>query len=141
MTIKEFLWQYIDAEREINAKLDRLKRYRDMATKTTTVLTPDKVQSTKENNMECVIAQICDMRAEIAQDVVYLRDKQKAVTEAISRLTDNRQKAVLEWRYLNGKHIEEIAVIMNYSYKQVCRIHGKALEAVKDVLECPIKRS
>ena len=27
---------------------------------------------------------------------------------------------------------------MNYSYMQICRLHGKALNLIKDVIECYI---
>ena len=41
MTAKEFLQQYRDADREINAKLDQVHRFRELATKTTQTLTGD----------------------------------------------------------------------------------------------------
>ena len=50
----------------------------------------------------------------------------------------NTSEALLILRYLNFQTWEMIACKMNYSYKQVCRLHGKALNLIKDVIECPI---
>lgn len=138
MTAKEFLWQYLNAEKMVDAKLDRIRRYREMATKTTTTLNPNKVQSSQDNNMERVIAQICDMSAEIEQNIISLRDTQNRVSKAIEEIKDPMQRAVLYRRYINGEKFEEIAVHMNYCYMQICRIHGKALDAVNEVIKCYI---
>jgi hypothetical protein len=128
MTPKEFMWQYLDAQREINAKLDKIRRLREQACKVTQALNPDKVQSSQDNRIERVMAQIADMSVEIEQDVKLLRDKQKAVTEAIREVTDSKQRIVLYRRYINGEKWEEIAVNMHLDYRWILRVHGKALE-------------
>jgi DNA-directed RNA polymerase specialized sigma subunit len=139
MTAKEFLWQYLNAQREIDAKLDKIRKLREQATKITTTLNPDKVQSTQGNNMERAIMQIIEMSEEIEGSVNLLRETQKRVNEAIQGVGDSLQRTVLYRRYINGEKFEEIAVNMNYSYKQVCRIHGKALDEINHVLACPIE--
>lgn len=40
--------------------------------------------------------------------------------------------------YMTDDTLEYIACEMHYSYKQICRLHGKALLRVQNVLECPI---
>jgi DNA-directed RNA polymerase specialized sigma subunit len=136
ITPKQFLWQYIDAEKEINAKMKRIARYREMATKTTATLSDIRVKTSQDNRMERVLDEICDLGAEIESDVKLLKEKQKVVRDTIRMISDARQRIVLELRYLNGETFEEIAVDINYCYMQVCRIHGKALDAIKDVIKC-----
>ena len=46
---------------------------------------------------------------------------------------DKRLRTLLELRYINCMTFEQIAVAMSYSYKQVCRLHGKALLEIR----CP----
>jgi hypothetical protein len=128
MTAKEFLRQYQNAQREIDAKLDKICRLREQATKITTTLNPDKVQSTQDNKMERVMAQICDMSAEIETSIKLLHETQDIVCEAIKQVADPKQRIVLYRRYINGEKWEEIAVNMNLDYRWVLRIHGKALE-------------
>ena len=55
MTKKEFLRQYLDLSREIDAKLEEVSRYRALATKVTQTLAPDKVQCTQGNKMESIV--------------------------------------------------------------------------------------
>ena len=40
-------------------------------------------------------------------------------------------KTLLRYRYLDGKKWEEIACLMNYSYRRVTQLHGKALNIFK----------
>ena len=54
------------------------------------------------------------------------------VPQAIDRLPDERLARLLRLRYIDGMTWERVAVEMHYSYMQVCRMHGKAL----DVIEC-----
>jgi hypothetical protein len=139
MTAKEFLWQYQNAQREIDAKLDKIRKLREIATKTTTTLNPDKVQSTQDNKMERIITEYADMVTEVENSISLSHNTQNIVSGVIRQIKDPIQRAVLYRRYINGEKFEKISVNMNYCYKQVCRIHGKALDAVKYVLECPIE--
>jgi CHASE3 domain sensor protein len=69
MTVKEYLQQYRNADREINAKLDQIRRLRELATKTTSTLTPDKVQSGTENKIERIVTKIVDLGKEVDQEI------------------------------------------------------------------------
>jgi len=78
MTAKEYLQQYRNADREINAKLDQIHRLRELATKTTTVLTPDKVQTSQENKTEIIVAKIVDLENEVDKlidECIYLKNR------------------------------------------------------------------
>lgn len=61
MTAKEYLSQYRDADREIQAKVDQIARLRDMATHITSMSTGDRVQSSPENNIERICAKIREL--------------------------------------------------------------------------------
>lgn len=52
---------------------------------------------------------------------------QREIVEKIEALEDETERAVLDYRYIRGLQWEEIAVKMNYSYRNVTRIHGRAL--------------
>lgn len=52
----------------------------------------------------------------------------KEIHDQIHKMQDGVEKEVLERRYLMGEKWEEIAVQMNYNYRWVLRIHGKALK-------------
>ena len=58
MTKKEFLNQYLNAEKEIGIKLDQIARLRELSTKITQTLTPDKGKSNSENRLESFVSKI-----------------------------------------------------------------------------------
>lgn len=141
MTAKEYLQQYLDADREINAKLEEISRLRAMATATTQTLSADRVQSSPENKIERICGKIADMEAEVDTEIDRLIEIKKRVKTAIRVVPDASQRAVLERRYILGERWEEIAVDLHYTYRHVTRLHGRALRYMaQDVLECPILR-
>ena len=141
MTAKEYLRQYLDADRAINAKLEQISKLRALATKTTQTLQPDKVQSSNENKTEKIIAKIVDLENEVDAEIDRLVEIKKQVENVIATVPNKAQRTVLERRYIDGERWEEIAVKMHYTYRHVIRLHGRALQTlqyvVKNVLECP----
>lgn len=55
----------------------------------------------------------------------------KEIRDRIEALPDEKQKSVLIYRYIKGMGWEEIAVKMGYTYRNVTKIHGKALENLR----------
>ena len=130
VTKKEFLNQYRNAEREIAIKLDEIVRLREMATKVTQVLTPDKVKGGMENRREESIAKIVDMEKEIGASIDNLKKIREQVEYAINAISNANQRDVLRLRYLDGMKWEQIAVKLNYDYRWVLRLHGMALHEI-----------
>lgn len=67
-----------------------------------------------------------------------LLDIKSEILEVIERVPDSVLRQILLSRYIQYKSWEKIAIEMNYSYMHICRLHGKALDAAKDVIECYI---
>lgn len=135
MTKKEFLRQYLDLSREIDAKLEEVSRYRALATKVTQSLAPDKVQCTQGNNFDRVMATLIDLKNQACEDVVVKLRSQAKIIAAINRLQDQRYREVLQRRYIGGETWDEIAVHMHYDRRWVTKLHGEALERI--ALESP----
>jgi len=131
LTAKEYLQQYRNADREINTKLDQIHRLRELATKTTSILTPNKVQTQSQNNTEIIVAKIVDMENEVDREIDELGKIKHNVESAIQEIPDHRHRDVLYMRYLNGKRWEEIAVSLNYDFHYVLKLHGSALYEIK----------
>jgi len=53
------------------------------------------------------------------------------ILERIAMLPDARHRNILMERYILGHTLEQTAVNMHYSYKQICRLHGDACEELK----------
>ena len=140
MTAKEFLQQYLQAERGINAKLEEISRLRSLAMRTTQVLEKDKVfvQSSAGDRMAAIVDKIVDLEREVDQEIDKLQDIKREVLSVINAVRDSKLRAVLQYRYICGNTFEEIASAMRYSWRHIIRLHGQALKKIKDGIECHI---
>jgi len=132
MTAKEYLQQYRNADREINAKLDQIHRLRELATKTTSTLTPDKVQSGTENKTERIVAKIVDLERETDAEIYELIKTKHMVESTINQIEAAALRNVLKLRYINGWRWEKIACELNYDFHYVLKLHGNALYEIKN---------
>lgn len=130
MTKREFLNQYLNAEKEIGIKLDQIARLRELSTKITQTLTPDKVKSNSDNQLESVVSKIVDMEREIGASIDQLERVRLQVESVIDSVPNANQRNVLRLRYINGMKWEQIAVKLNYDYRWVLRLHGMALNKI-----------
>lgn len=133
MTAKEWL----SRARSIEGELDALNEAREIMearlTKGVQTLTGDTVQSTKDPH---AFDKLGELTWQIMEQTREL-DRAKAEIEAVIRKVENgKYRELLVRRYLNGKTFEEVAVKMHYTWRQVHRIHGRALIAVAEVLKC-----
>ena len=130
MTKKEFLNQYLNAEKEIGIKLDQIARLRELSTKTTQTLTPDKVKANSENRLESSVSKIVDIEREIGASIDQLERTRLQVESVINSVPNVNQRNVLRLRYISGMKWEQIAVKLNYDYRWVLRLHDKALNKI-----------
>ena len=130
MTKKEFLNQYLNAEKEIGIKLAQIARLRELSTKITQTLTPDKVKSNSENRLESSVSKIVDIEREIGASIDQLERTRLQVESVINSVPNVNQRNVLRLRYISGMKWEQIAVKLNYDYRWVLRLHGKALNKI-----------
>ena len=131
MTPKEFLSRYRWLNEKINSKLEQAQRIRELASAVSSSCgggsggTSDKVGN--------AVAKLVDLENDINGDIDKLVVIRHEIESAISCVEDEKLQTLLRLRYISCLTWEQIAVKMSYSYKQVCRLHGKALSRVK----CP----
>ena len=136
MTAKEYLAQAGRLDHRINAKLDMLAALKDMATRTTSVMSEDIVSHTRNvHSLQDVIAKIIDTQEEINAEIDRLVDLKREVTDVIRQVRDPSCQVVLEYRYLCYRSWEEIAEDMKLNVRSVYRLHGQALREVDAVLQ------
>lgn len=72
---------------------------------------------------------------ELEREIVAARYRRicafEQVRNCIEALEDEREKLLLTYRYLRGLKWEEICVKMDYKWRQVHRIHARALKNLK----------
>lgn len=128
----KYLKRYINLDREIDRKLEEIARLRSKLTRITQVLTAEpQGGGSIYGKTEEIIAKIVDLEREIDADIdrlISIRDNIKAVIEAVE---NDRERLLLQYRYLDGWTFENIAVEMNYSWRQIHRLHSQALINLK----------
>lgn len=166
MTAKEYLlqisrWQrkiaYLQAmsQEQIKELADEMERLYNQASGLKAIsYDKDHIQISPENTLEAIVIQIEELAADLnkaltteriatRRKVEALQAKIKTAKGMIEGLQNEDYARVLTLRYVEGKRWEEIACLMNYSYRHITRIHGQALAAFttqhKDVLLCPKK--
>jgi DNA-directed RNA polymerase specialized sigma subunit len=128
---KSYLMQYresLDRTREITQHLGELKSE-------AVRLKDHEGQSVKLDEATEKYIDACD---ESADELNRLAELRCDIWNTIHKVEDHKENTLLRMRYISGMTWEQVAVEMHYSYRQTTRLHGKALESVKDVLECPI---
>lgn len=138
MTAKEYLQKYRDAVRKVSAAQDHLDELRAMATRITPNYGAESggVHQTGDK-LGAAVARIMDAESRVSDELELLEATEREVIRTISSVQDGTLSTLLYERYINGKTWEQIAVKMNYTYRRVTQLHGKALNAVKDFLVFP----
>ena len=133
MTAKQFLSRGRWIEQEIQSLMKTRDETKDRLTSITQNYDSDGAQSSKDPHKFDALVELED---KIDRKIDELYRIKNEILDTIFRLDDPRERMVLKGRYVDMQTWEQIAVEMSYSYMQVTRIHGYALNSVKDVIEC-----
>lgn len=137
MKAKEYLQQIKIMNAEINADLEELETLNALATKTTSVMGDERVQSSgSQQKLENYAVKIADLQREISRDIAECLRLKKEARKLIRESCDDNCITLLSKRYFENKKWEEIAVEMNYTYKWVSGgLHGMALAQLQKGLD------
>ena len=129
----KYLKRYILLDKEINRKLEEVSYWRDRLNKITAIYAavPQDGGGSIRPRQEAVIAKIVDLEAEIDREIdelVKIRDDIKNTIEAVE---DDRERLLLQYRYIDGKTLGWIACEMHYNYRWTKRLHGRAISKLK----------
>lgn len=82
------------------------------------------------DKLGAAVARIIDAENRVSDELELLEATEREVVSTISAVQDATLSTLLYERYVNGKTWEQIAVQLNYSWRQTCRLHGVALAEV-----------
>lgn len=122
--------EYLDGYRKCIRQIDRLNE--ELAeiriNKMFPSMTQDGMPHAHNNADLSVYASRIDKTERKIIKARYLKiQKMKEITEKIERMDDENEKDVLFYRYIRLMKWEEIAAKMKYTYRNVTKIHGRAL--------------
>ena len=132
MTAKEYLGQAYRLDQRINSKLEQVLSLRELTTKATATMS-DMPGGGSRNvyKMQDIIGKIVDLENEINADIDKLVDLKREMVTVIKAVTDPELQTILELRYLCFKTWEQIAVDMQYSTRNIYKLHDTAIGAIK----------
>lgn len=121
----------------IDSKLEELSKLDSMVHRVTPVMNTTGGGSASGNpdRYGDAIAKIVDLQKEINRDNDEFIELRKEASELLKRISNPEQYKVLHKKYVMYESFETIAVEMKYSYRHICNIHGRALQAFEKVLE------
>ena len=132
MTAKEYLRRAY----KLNEEIDQLETAKHEMFSRITSITPDyngdTVSGTKDPHKYDAYAQFA---AEIDNRVDELVSIKSDILNTIKKVEDAKLRTLLIARYINFMTFEGIAVMMNYDWRHIMRLHSAALKAVDEVLK------
>ena len=134
---KEYLMGVKLLDAQINMRLHEVDMLKDKLKHITPVLQQDKVDSIggTQDRMAQTIAKIVDMEQAINADIDRYVDMKKTAMAMLDNMDNPTYMTVLHRRYFLHHSFERIASDMNYSWRWVCKLHGRALQAFDKLLK------
>lgn len=133
---KSYLRQVKLFDTHINHKLEEMQRLKDLSLRVTSSLKPDVVSTSgNQDKIGDAVAKIVDLEREINDAIDVYVDKKREISSLIEKVEDPDQLAVLYKRYIQYEHWEQIACEMGFTYRNICYIHGRALQAVTKLMK------
>lgn len=137
MEAKAYLERARNINLQIDSKLEQVYALRQLATKATSALSPVPPSVTlNPHRLEETIARMMDMEHEVDEAIDGLVELKADIMKAISRVPDDRERVVLELRYLAFRDWAAIAETLGLHVRQVYRLHEDALKNIEIPDKC-----
>jgi DNA-directed RNA polymerase specialized sigma subunit len=133
MTAKQYLRQAYRLNELINSHIREVEQLRLLSTSVpSTDFSKERVQGGKlpGYRISNIIAKIVDLEKQINDEIDHFVNLKKEIHDIIEAVKSPDQRLVLRCRYIEFLTWEKTAKIMNYSIKQIHRIHSAALQNV-----------
>lgn len=132
---KEYLRSLKALDTYIKQKEEELIKLKDTADSISIDYSSERVQtSMSSDDIPDLVSKIIDLEKEIYRQIELFLDTRHRIIDEIQKLQNDAYIRILYKRYVEYKPLEQIAVEMNYSYRQIRRLHGYALQEFK---RCP----
>lgn len=96
----------------------------------------DQVQSSsRKDRMADLATRVADLELEIMGLRTDALNLLREVERIISQVDNKEYRQILHRKYIETNTWERIAVEMNYTYRWITRLHGRALMAVQEILD------
>lgn len=133
MTTKDYLNQISRLNRMINNKLTEIAQLRELSCSISAVKNEERVLSSLDpDKIGTTYAKIDEMERNLDKMIDEYTDKKNTIIGQIDSIENEDYYNVLFSRYIEKKTFEVIATEMNFSYRNVTRLHGRALKVFEE---------
>lgn len=133
MDTKTYLNQISRLDLMIKNKISELSSLRALCYGLSAISTEERVQTTPNHDkIGTIVAKLDELERETDKLVDEYADKRKKIISQIDSMNDVVIYNILFARYIEQKTFERIAADMDYCFRQITRLHGKALREFED---------
>ena len=133
MTTKDYLNQISRLNRMINNKLSEISQLRELSRSISAVKNEERVMSSSDpDKIGATYAKIDEMECNLDKMIDEYIEKKNLIIGQIDGIENEDYYNILFSRYIEKKTFEVIATEMKYSWRQIIRLHGKALKAFEE---------
>ena len=128
MTAKEYLMRFRQVTREIEDLDRRMAQLRLKYAAPSAINYSDMPKAHDSNHdLSDYIAKMDEMTEYMINKYTRLRGIEVDIYKRLDRMQDQTEREILRYRYIDGLNWEQISTRLNYSKRNVTRIHGRAL--------------
>ena len=136
MDAKEYLKSIKKADAIINEKLKECDQLRGMRYKITQTLKPVMVSGGgSHGGFTDASDRVIDLEREIDREIDRFVDLKREAGAMLTQLENPQHYQVLHRHYILFESLEKIAGDMNYTYRWICILHGRALQCYQRILD------
>lgn len=129
MKTKDYLSQVSRLNKMINNKLSEIHQLRELSVSISAIGNDEKVQTSPNfDKIGTTVAKIDEMENNLDKMIDEYLVKRERIIAQIDTMEEESVYQVLFSRYIEKKTFEKIATEMEYSWRQIVRLHGKALQ-------------
>lgn len=134
MDTKQYLGQISRLDRMIKNKMTELSQYKDLIYGLSGVVNEERVQKSPDfDKMTGKVAKVLKIESKIDELIDEYVDKKNLIISQIDSIENEIYYEILFARYIEKKTFEKIADEMMYSWRQIIRLHGKALQEFEKI--------
>lgn len=121
-----YLKQYRSLSMEIDRISEELQRWQDLATRISPSYS-DMPHGGANDKVQTAAVEVAELTDQLNEKIHQAVKMQREIKELIGTIDDATLRRLMTYRYIHGKKWEEIAVLMDYDYRYVLKLHGKSL--------------
>ena len=127
---KAYLMRYLYAKCRFQDLSDEMIRIRSDAERITPMITDMPGGARVSDRIANAVERLTACADELEQEAENMRQAMQEIYAVIRKVPDDTMRRLLLLRYIDGYTWEQVAVMMNYSYRNICYLHGKALDQI-----------